>query len=134
MPHSQIVVQQETHAFSYGHDSIVVSTRHCHRPDLSFTALDSMVPSAQNLQLAEKCTTKQAQQKRSMLETNACTFVLTQSWLGVIALEEVRRLPCGDRLSATSQAYKTECLCLSSGLQVYSRKMAVCGSLIRRGM
>ena len=80
MPHVQIVVQQETHAFSYGHDSIVVSTRHCHRSDLSFTALDSMVPSAKNLQLAEKCTTKQAQQKKVYVG-NKCMHTLAHSKL-----------------------------------------------------
>ena len=36
MPHvQQIMVQYQTHDFSHGHDSTVVSTRQCHKPDLS---------------------------------------------------------------------------------------------------
>ncbi len=124
----QFMVQQQTHAFSQGsrqHSSENTPLSQA-RLQPGYTALDSMAPSAQNLQLAEKFFIKQTQQTMYIL--------FTQSWLRVVALGEVMRMPSSDRLSAPFQIYKTECLCLISGLQVYSRKMAVCGSLIRRGM
>ncbi len=90
----QFMVQQQTHAFSQG------SRQHsCENTPLSqarlqpgYTALDSMAPSAQNLQLAEKFFIKQTQQTMYIL--------FTQSWLRVVAIGEVMRMPSSDRLSA----------------------------------